>query len=94
MKNGTWATRLDEVLATMQWNAKSAIRPRHPDLPGLVLISRLVESILRTLVLGIFRLTVDDFVTVGASTFNMDQRYSTSSVQQVQYHSVENYQFQ
>jgi hypothetical protein len=39
-------------------------------------------------------LTVDDFVTVRASKFNTDQRSATSSVQQVQYHSVKNYQFQ
>jgi hypothetical protein len=38
--------------------------------------------------------TVDDFVTVRASTFNTNQQLSTSGVQQVQYQSVTNYEFQ
>ena len=38
--------------------------------------------------------TVDDFVTVRASTFNADQQFSIRSVQQVQYQSITNYGFQ
>jgi hypothetical protein len=38
--------------------------------------------------------TVDDFVTVRASTFNANQQLSTRSVQQVQYQSITNYEFQ
>ena len=38
--------------------------------------------------------TVDDFVTVRASTFNANQQLSTRSVQQIQYQSIKNYRFQ
>jgi len=39
-------------------------------------------------------LTVDDFVTVRASTFNTDQQLSTSGLQQFQYQSITNCKFQ
>ena len=38
--------------------------------------------------------TVDDFVTVRASTFNANQQLSTRSVQQIQYQSITNYELQ
>jgi hypothetical protein len=53
--------------------------------PGgeLAMRSRLVESDFRALALGIAHLTVDDFVTVKASTFNSNQQFSTRRMQQV-----------
>ena len=44
---------------------------------------RLAESDFRALALGIAQLTVDDLVTVKASTFNSNQQFSTRSMQQV-----------
>lgn len=38
--------------------------------------------------------TVDDFVTVRASMLNANQQLSTRSVQQVQYQSITNHEFQ